>query len=130
MGTLEDQLLNALEINEPKGLLIGKDELPSILEHHSSTEIFLKLINDKYLLGTVVYRAGPSMKSTLAKFLKDSGLIISCVGDGANDIEMIKMADVGIGIKAGENQHAAASSDIAVESVSQLPNIILHDGKT
>jgi len=100
------------------------------MEHYSTSELFVQLINDPQLKGIVVYRAGPSMKSQLAKFLKESGMFIACVGDGANDIEMIKTADVGVGIKAGENQHAAASADIAVDSVSQLPNLILHDGKT
>eukprot|EP00012_Vannella_robusta_P003138 CAMPEP_0206186894 /NCGR_PEP_ID=MMETSP0166-20121206/2674_1 /ASSEMBLY_ACC=CAM_ASM_000260 /TAXON_ID=95228 /ORGANISM="Vannella robusta, Strain DIVA3 518/3/11/1/6" /LENGTH=753 /DNA_ID=CAMNT_0053602365 /DNA_START=418 /DNA_END=2677 /DNA_ORIENTATION=+ len=129
-NTLEEQLRVVIEYNGDKGILIGKDELPVIMEHYSTSELFVQLINDPQLKGIVVYRAGPSMKSALATFLKNAGLIIACVGDGANDIEMIKTADVGVGIKAGENQHAAASADIAVDSVSQLPNLILHDGKT
>lgn len=129
-NTLEEQLRAVIDFDGEKGILIGKGELPEIIEHFSTSELFLQLINDPKVTGIVVYRAGPSMKSELAKFLKKSGLIISCVGDGANDIEMIKTADVGVGIKAGENQHAASSADIAVDSVSQLPNIILHDGKT
>ena len=114
---------------QKKGILIGKLELPEILNHPESERMFKELIYSPYIQGIVVYRAGPSLKKLLADYLRSIDLIISCVGDGANDIEMIKSADIGIGIKAGENQHAAACSDIAIPSVTQLPSLLFHFGK-
>lgn len=48
---------------------------------------------------------------------------------GANDIDMIKQANVGVGIKDGENSHAAGSSDLAIKRVGELPQLIFHHGK-
>ena len=36
------------------------------------------------------------------------------VGDGANDVGMIKMAQIGIGVAGKEGMHACNSADIAL----------------
>ena len=36
------------------------------------------------------------------------------IGDGANDVRMIKMAQIGIGIAGKEGMHACNSADIAI----------------
>ena len=42
---------------------------------------------------------------------------------------MIKQANVGVGIKDGENSHAAGSSDLAIKRVGDLPGLMFHHGK-
>lgn len=42
---------------------------------------------------------------------------------------MIKQAHVGVGIKDGENSHAAGSSDLAIRRVGELPKLIFYHGK-
>ena len=110
------------------GLVIGNNEIPEILENETSRGYLIKIIRSEMTKGVVIYRAGPAMKAMVTRFLKDNHLITCCVGDGANDIEMICEADIGIGIMTGENQHAAASSDIAIDCVTSLPDYILYHG--
>jgi soluble P-type ATPase len=59
----------------------------------------------------------------IVAFLKSHRIFLCCVGDGANDIDMIKVANVGVGIRAGENQHAASSSDVAIDNVTGMPPV-------
>eukprot|EP01090_Pellita_catalonica_P018866 TRINITY_DN6233_c0_g1_i2.p1 TRINITY_DN6233_c0_g1~~TRINITY_DN6233_c0_g1_i2.p1 ORF type:complete len:357 (+),score=46.53 TRINITY_DN6233_c0_g1_i2:125-1195(+) len=107
---------------------MGKDALKQVLKFESTRHLFATLVEQAK--GIVVCRAGPSQKADLTRFLQESKLLVCCVGDGANDVEMIEAADVGVGIKAGENAHAAASSDIAVKLVTELPSLMFDYGKT
>lgn len=125
--SLEIQLDRALKCRKSKGLLVGKQELMDILEDKTLSKTFIKLVRN--CKGVVTYRAHPKLKAQLTRFLMKNGLFTCSVGDGANDIDMIKQANVGIGIKDGENSHAAGSSDLAIKRVGELPNLIFYHGK-
>jgi magnesium-transporting ATPase (P-type) len=125
--SLEMQLDAALKSKKSKGLLVGKQELMDILEDKSLSRVFINLV--KTCKGVVTYRAHPKLKAQLTHFLMKNGLFTCSVGDGANDIDMIKQANVGIGIKDGENTHAAGSSDLAIKRVGELPKLIFYHGK-
>ncbi|KAL6079730.1 Ptype transporting ATPase-like protein [Balamuthia mandrillaris] len=125
--SLEQQLERAEQCSDPKGLLVGKNQLLAILEDKALRRRFFHLVCTSR--GVVTFRAHPKLKAMLTRFLMKNGLITCSVGDGANDIDMIKQAHIGVGIKDGENTHAAGSSDLAIKNVSQLPHLILHYGK-
>ena len=50
------------------------------------------------------------------------------VGDGANDVNMIQCADVGIGISGREGMQAAMASDFAITQFSFLKRLLLVHG--
>jgi len=49
-------------------------------------------------------------------------------GDGANDVAMIQMADVGIGISGQEGMQAVMASDFAIARFSYLQRMLLVHG--
>ena len=51
------------------------------------------------------------------------------IGDGANDVQMISAAHVGIGIKGVEGQQAARASDYAVGEFKHLRRLVFYYGR-
>lgn len=71
------------------------------------------------LLGTeglVVYRSSPSQKADIVRFVRtaNQSQITLAIGDGANDVNMIESAHVGIGIMGKEGNQAASFADFAI----------------
>ena len=64
----------------------------------------------------VVFRSSPDEKAQCVKFIikNDPTSFTLAVGDGANDVNMIQSAHVGIGIMGKEGNQAAAFSDYSV----------------
>ena len=50
------------------------------------------------------------------------------IGDGANDVSMIQMADVGIGISGQEGMQAVMASDFAIGRFKFLSRLLLVHG--
>ena len=50
------------------------------------------------------------------------------IGDGANDVSMIQMADVGIGISGQEGMQAVMASDFAIGRFRFLSRLLLVHG--
>jgi len=50
------------------------------------------------------------------------------IGDGANDVAMIQMADVGIGISGQEGMQAVMASDFAIARFCFLERMLLVHG--
>lgn len=51
------------------------------------------------------------------------------IGDGANDVNMIQAAHVGIGISGLEGQQAARTSDYAIGQFSYLVPLLFYHGR-
>ena len=66
--------------------------------------------------GLVVYRASPSEKAELVKLVRQNKPDITtlAIGDGANDVNMIQQAHVGVGILGKEGTQASSYSDFAI----------------
>lgn len=50
------------------------------------------------------------------------------IGDGANDVSMIQMADVGVGIMGQEGMQAVMASDFAIGRFKFLARLLLVHG--
>uniref|UniRef100_A0A8D3BQB7 Phospholipid-transporting ATPase n=1 Tax=Scophthalmus maximus TaxID=52904 RepID=A0A8D3BQB7_SCOMX len=74
-------------------------------------------------------RSTPLQKSQVVRLIRDElGVMTLAVGDGANDVSMIQMADVGIGISGQEGMQAVMSSDFAVSRFKHLSKLLLVHG--
>ena len=55
--------------------------------------------------------------------------IVLAIGDGANDVDMIRCADVGIGVEGREGSAAVLSSDYSIPSFSKLSRLLIVHGR-
>uniref|UniRef100_A0AAX7VMS7 Phospholipid-transporting ATPase n=1 Tax=Astatotilapia calliptera TaxID=8154 RepID=A0AAX7VMS7_ASTCA len=74
-------------------------------------------------------RSTPLQKSQVVQLIRDHlGVMTLAVGDGANDVSMIQVADVGIGISGQEGMQAVMSSDFAISRFKHLSKLLLVHG--
>ncbi|XP_063777045.1 phospholipid-transporting ATPase VD [Pseudophryne corroboree] len=74
-------------------------------------------------------RATPLQKSQVVKLVRSNLRVMTlAIGDGANDVSMIQVADVGVGISGQEGMQAVMSSDFAVSHFKHLRKLLLVHG--
>ncbi|XP_053559967.1 phospholipid-transporting ATPase VD [Bombina bombina] len=74
-------------------------------------------------------RATPLQKSKVVKLVRNNQQIMTlAIGDGANDVSMIQVADIGVGISGQEGMQAVMSSDFAVSHFKHLRKLLLVHG--
>lgn len=103
------------------------------LQHHchphrsNLTKPFLKLT--KYCACVLCCRSTPLQKAYLVKIVKEElHLSTLAIGDGANDVSMIQMADVGVGISGQEGMQAVMASDFTLSRFKYLEKLLLNHG--
>ncbi|NXW82688.1 AT8B3 ATPase, partial [Alopecoenas beccarii] len=75
-------------------------------------------------------RVTPKQKSLIVQLVKKHKKAITlAIGDGANDVNMIKTADVGVGISGLEGMQAVQCSDYALAQFSYLQRLLLIHGR-
>ncbi|XP_038627193.1 phospholipid-transporting ATPase IK [Tachyglossus aculeatus] len=75
-------------------------------------------------------RVTPKQKAMIVQLVKRHKQAITlAIGDGANDINMIKTADIGVGISGQEGMQAVQSSDYALAQFSYLQRLLLVHGR-
>jgi phospholipid-translocating ATPase len=60
---------------------------------------------------------------------KISKKTVAAIGDGGNDVGMIQISSIGIGIVGKEGNHAALASDISILEFKYVKNLILWHGR-
>ncbi|XP_077589124.1 phospholipid-transporting ATPase VB isoform X2 [Stigmatopora nigra] len=74
-------------------------------------------------------RVTPLQKSGVVKLIREKlGVMTLAVGDGANDVNMIQAADIGIGISGQEGMQATMASDFAISRFKHLKKLLLVHG--
>jgi phospholipid-transporting ATPase len=77
-------------------------------------------------------RVSPKQKADLINLVKNffsENITTLAIGDGANDVNMINAADVGIGIMGNEGQQAARASDYVIGQFSFLQRLLFVHGR-
>ncbi|XP_003978792.1 phospholipid-transporting ATPase IC [Takifugu rubripes] len=75
-------------------------------------------------------RVTPKQKANVVSLVKKYKKAITLsIGDGANDVNMIKTADIGVGISGQEGMQAAMSSDYAFGQFRYLQRLLLVHGR-
>uniref|UniRef100_A0A803W3G9 Phospholipid-transporting ATPase n=1 Tax=Ficedula albicollis TaxID=59894 RepID=A0A803W3G9_FICAL len=108
------------------GLVIDGRTLEHVL-HDSLQNIFLELTEE--CRAVVCCQATPLQKSVLVKLVRSKLKAMTlAVGDGANDVSMIQVADTGVGISGQEGMQAVMASDFAISQFRHLRKLLLVHG--
>lgn len=74
-------------------------------------------------------RSSPIQKGMVVKLAREELQVLTlAIGDGANDVSMINMADVGVGISGQEGMQAVMASDFAIARFHFLEKLLLVHG--
>ncbi|XP_008282682.1 probable phospholipid-transporting ATPase VB [Stegastes partitus] len=74
-------------------------------------------------------RVTPLQKSRVVKVVRERLKVMTlAIGDGANDVNMIQAADIGIGISGQEGMQAVMASDFAISRFRHLKKLLLVHG--
>ena len=113
--------MNGLKDEAQFGLTVGATSLIQIMAATEDGEIkgeralkMLKIIDKSRAI--VVYRCSPGQKAQITQIVKDNmkDAITLAIGDGANDVNMIQQAHIGVGVFGKEGNQAACFSDYAI----------------
>ena len=91
--------------------------------------IFKSVIQLQTCKTVVCCRVSPGLKRQVVQLVKaTTGAVCLAVGDGANDVAMIKEADIGVGIYGQEGVQAVQASDFAVGEFKFLWDLLIAHG--
>ncbi|XP_007947635.1 phospholipid-transporting ATPase VD [Orycteropus afer afer] len=108
------------------GLVITGKTLEFALQE-SLQKQFLELT--AWCQAVVCCRATPLQKSEVVKLVRHHLRVMTlAIGDGANDVSMIQVADIGIGISGQEGMQAVMASDFAISHFRHLSKLLLVHG--
>ena len=82
------------------------------LLHLDDETLLLELVNS--CSAVICCRVTPKQKQDMVWLMRKNQCTTLSIGDGANDVNMINTAHVGIGIKGVEGAQAALCSDYAI----------------
>ncbi|XP_058155052.1 LOW QUALITY PROTEIN: phospholipid-transporting ATPase VD [Dasypus novemcinctus] len=110
----------------PAGLIITGKTLEFALQESLQRQ-FLELT--AWCQAVVCCRATPLQKSEVVKLVRNHLRVMTlAIGDGANDVSMIQVADIGIGISGQEGMQAVMASDFAISQFRHLSKLLLVHG--
>lgn len=91
----------------------------------------MKLAKDSSVV--LACRVSPKQKAEIVMLVRndpdDKNIISLAIGDGANDVNMINAAHVGVGISGLEGQQAARAADYSIGQFRYLKNLMFVHGR-
>lgn len=114
---------------EEKTAMVSGASLTIIFEDKALSANFYELIRTCQCV--IVYRCSPSEKAQIVNFVvqQDPEAFTCAIGDGANDINMIQTAHVGVGIEGNEGNLAAYFGDYSLPEFQGLRRLLLWHGR-
>jgi phospholipid-transporting ATPase len=132
---------SVVELNEPEDCRRAVDECQS----QNPAVLVISPHALEYLLGkapellveiagccrsVICYRMSPYLKSCVVGEVQSrTKRICLAIGDGANDVNMIQTANVGVGIIGREGRQAASNSDFAIPRFRHLKRLLAVHGR-
>lgn len=112
---------------QENALIIEGSALLHIFESSESKESFLDIaIRCK---SVICCRVSPLQKALVVELVrKYHNVVTLAVGDGANDVSMIQVANVGVGIAGKEGVQASMAADYAISQFRFLHKLLLVQG--
>lgn len=119
----------AVEAPESNFEVVIEGHCLSIMLKEENRKLFGKIIMKAAVV--LVCRASPKQKAEVIEFAKSLNpkLVSLAIGDGGNDVSMIKAADVGIGIFGKEGYQAVTASDYAIGEFQFLRRLMFIHGR-
>jgi magnesium-transporting ATPase (P-type) len=130
---INKKLIDVIDKEEKEKIcLVITGEALSIVQKPSSLglrNLFLIAINKSVCV--ICSRVSPKQKAELILMVKEQNphKTTLAIGDGANDVNMINSADVGVGIMGNEGQQAARASDYVIGQFSFLRRLMFVHGR-
>ncbi|GMH13264.1 hypothetical protein Nepgr_015105 [Nepenthes gracilis] len=120
-----DMLRNCTRSSRPVALITDGTSLVYILDSELEEELFLLASECAVVM---CCRVAPLQKAGIVALIKNrTDDMTLAIGDGANDVSMIQVADVGVGISGQEGRQAVMASDFAVGQFRFLvPLLFVH----
>uniref|UniRef100_A0A1D1Y9W1 Phospholipid-transporting ATPase n=1 Tax=Anthurium amnicola TaxID=1678845 RepID=A0A1D1Y9W1_9ARAE len=113
-------------IDAPLALIIDGNSLVYILEKDLEQELYDLATSCRVVL---CCRVAPLQKAGIVDLIKSrTNDMTLAIGDGANDVSMIQMADVGVGICGQEGRQAVMAADFAMGQFRFLKRLLLVHG--
>lgn len=111
-----------------RALLVEGEVLVQIDANQNFKKYLVELA--PHLHTVICCRVTPKQKADMVRLVKNElGKITLAVGDGANDVNMIMEAHIGIGIYGQEGMRAVQSSNYAIGQFRCLWKLILYHGR-
>eukprot|EP00347_Sterkiella_histriomuscorum_P005590 403356030 len=117
------------ELVRQNSVIVSGDSLLKICKNSRVRDEFLELAQAAQVV--LACRVSPKQKAeivTMVRF-KNKEMTTLSIGDGANDVNMISAAHVGIGISGLEGQQAARASDYAIGQFKFLKTLLFVHGR-
>uniref|UniRef100_A0A8C7XBL4 Phospholipid-transporting ATPase n=1 Tax=Oryzias sinensis TaxID=183150 RepID=A0A8C7XBL4_9TELE len=115
------------KVNGEYAMLINGHSLAFALEE----DLELELLRTVCMCQTVICcRVTPLQKAQVVQLVKKYKQAVTlAIGDGANDVSMIKAAHIGVGISGQEGMQAVLSSDFSFAQFRYLERLLLVHGR-
>jgi len=127
---LEDNTIDDEErgqVSSEQALVISGECLRLCLDNPSLRKLLAQMMKKCYT--TVGTRMTPMQKALITKLVKEEfGVVCLAIGDGGNDVSMIREADVGVGIFGKEGSQAVNCSDFAIHKFADLKTLMFVHG--
>lgn len=109
------------------GLVIEGNALIKCISNEVADDFYQLILKARSI---VCCRCTPVQKALIVEFVKKrSKEICLAIGDGGNDVNMIKKANVGVGIFGKEGHQAAYNSDYAIGQFKYLKRLLFYHGR-
>jgi len=110
-------------------VVVAGETLATIQEDQSMVKEFMDLCEGANVV--LACRVSPKQKAEIVLMMRERqpDKTTLAIGDGANDVNMITAAHIGVGISGLEGQQAARSSDYAIGQFKFLKNLLFFHGR-
>jgi len=114
-------------------VVIGGESLAKVLndfsKDHRLKNEFMNLVDDASVV--LACRVSPKQKAEIVILVRENKTEVTtlAIGDGANDVNMITAAHIGIGISGLEGQQAARAADYSIGQFRFLKNLLFVHGR-
>ena len=110
-------------------VVVAGETLATIQEDESMVKEFMDLCESANVV--LACRVSPKQKAEIVLMMRDRNpeKTTLAIGDGANDVNMITAAHIGVGISGLEGQQAARASDYAIGQFRFLKTLLFFHGR-
>ncbi|XP_050086046.1 phospholipid-transporting ATPase ID isoform X2 [Anopheles aquasalis] len=129
---------DGFEKGEPAGLndLDENSGVALVINGHSLVHCLTSELESKFLeiashcKAVICCRVTPLQKAMVVELIKRAkNAVTLAIGDGANDVSMIKAAHIGVGISGQEGMQAVLASDYSIAQFKFLERLLLVHGR-